>query len=124
VPEAADGELLLRGEAERDLAAEAAGQILRAVGIATLAPGIERESADDRAGLVADGDDRAQVVGVEIVGRDRLGIDEVEAHADGDVADGQILVPLAAAGDDQLGAHPEGGEAERGDYRASYQIAI
>src|SRR5215831_14417439 len=74
-------ELLVAGEAAVGLAGDGPGGVVRAGGVSTLAPGIERESLEHRAALVGDDGDRAQMVLVEVA-RERRAAHVLYVHAD------------------------------------------
>ncbi len=95
---ATDRQFLLAGKAARGLAGDATGRIIRAVGKAALAPGVVGEPLHDQAVLVRDDRDRAEMIGVEISRRQRLGRGLQHPHADLGVADRKIVGPLLAHG--------------------------
>ena len=112
----ADRQLLLAGKAARGLAGDAAGRIVRPVGEAPLAPGVVGQSLDHRAGLVGDDGDRAEMIGVEIAGRDRLRRRRAAPACRPWRCRPRDSRSIAASRcrDLQLGQHPEGGDVERG----------
>ena len=81
VHEAHRVELLMTGEAAARLAGDGAGGIVAAIGVAAFTPRVVAQALQDDARLVGDDGDRAEVVLVEIPGRDGL-VAVLHMHAD------------------------------------------
>jgi hypothetical protein len=121
VDEAADAERFLPGEAARGHAGDRARRVVGAIRIAALPPGIIRQILDDIVILVGDGRDPAELIGVEVARRQRLGGRIEEAHVDHDVSDGDIFVPSVGT-HDVFGVHAEAVEVERHRSRRAHLL--